>query len=829
MRTKLIALLLLLFCIGGVFAQTADDWYQNKPIRTINFEGLKHVARSELDGLFTSYMGKNFTDEIYWEILQKLYALEYFDQITPIALPGDVNKNTVLLQFTVIEKPVVKNIKFIGNKKIRTADLLEKITLKEGDIYNELKSRLDERAIRDFSLEKGYANIKVSSEAIVNPDNTISLRFTLSEGKQTVISALSFEGNRVMATKTLRGILKLKEAKLLNSGTFQESKLETDKAAIRSYYVERGYVDAVVENVIRVVDSDTNPEKNLLSLTFVIKEGEQYTYGGTTIEGNKIFGTEELLGKIRLKEGDVLNLNRFNEGYQAVADTYFENGYTSNYINRQEKRDNDRKRISYAITVVESERSHIEHIIIKGNTKTKDKVITREFTFEQGDIFSKAKLLESVRNLYNLRYFSTVVPDLSQGSEANLVDVVIALEEQSTASVQFGVTFSGSADADAFPLSVFIQWEDKNFRGNGQTVSANVTASPDTQSLSLGYSENWFLGSPLTVSFNASIAHKKLYAYQDVLFPFFNDDDFDEYGIIPDPFTSYDDYQNNLYDIDSSYRMKYDRWEYGIGTSTGYRWMPKIANVTLRGGLNFSVVQNVYDGAVYRPADKGIRDQHGKWVWANSIWTRLSLDKRDLNYDPSTGWFTSEQLTLNGLIPNIETAYYLRSDTKGEVYFKLLDVPLTDTWNLKIVLAGYSGISFQRPVGNNPISDTNKLYIDGMFIGRGWNNLYTNTAVRGNLMINHWLELRVPLAPNVIAMDWYFDAVAIKPELQDISSLSLNDYYFSYGPSFRFLIPQFPLRLMLANTFRIQNGDFEWGNGKGPDWKFVLSFNIANL
>ena len=818
MRTKCIAFLIMLFCIGGIFAQTADDWYQNKPIRGIAFEGLKNVTRSELDGLFSSYLGKDFNDDLYWDVLQKLYALEYFDDITPVALPGDPARSTVLLQFTVVEKPVIKNIKFIGNKKLRTADLLDKVTLKEGDIFNELKSRLDERSVRDYYLEKGYAGIKVVSEAIPGSDRTLTLQFTINEGKQTVVSTIEFEGNNVMASKTLRNIMELKEAKLLNAGTFREAMLEADKAAIRNYYTERGYVDAVVETVIREIEMDAKDEKNLLKLTFVIKEGEQFVYGGTVLEGNKIFSTQELLEKIRMKEGDVLNLNRFNEGYQAVADVYFENGYTSNYINRLEKRDNDRKRISFVITIVESARSHIEHIIIKGNTKTKERVITREFSLEPGDIFSKSKLLDSVRNLYNLRYFSAVAPDLVPGSEANLVDVVIALEEQSTASVQFGVTFSGVTDADAFPLSVFIQWEDKNLLGNGQTVSANLTASPDTQSLALGFSENWFLGSPLTVSFNLSVAHKVLYAYQDTMFPF----------DVPDPFNSMDDYKSAT-SIDDSYRMQYDRWEYGIGSSTGYRWFPTFATATLRGGINFSVVQNYYDAVIYRPADTSISDEHGVWGWNNSIWSRISLDKRDLNYDPSTGWFASEQLTLYGLFPKIESDYYLRSDTKGEIYFTLLDYPLTNVWNLKFVLAGYSGLSFLRPVGDEPISETNKLYIDGMFIGRGWSSLYANPSAKGNMMINHWLELRMPLAPGVIAADFYLDAVATKPELEDISSLSLNDYYFSYGPSLRFSIPQFPLRLMFANTFRIQDGKFKWGNDTGPDWKFVLSFNISNL
>jgi len=827
MRTKFIALLVLVACLAGVSAQTTETWYQNKPIRAITYDGLKSVSRSELDGLFSSYQGKNFSDEIYWEILQKLYALEYFSDITPVALPGDETKSTVILEFKVVEKPVIKRIKFTGNNKLNASELLDKVSLKEGDIYNELKCRTDERSVRDLYLEKGYANVKVSSETSIDKNGDIVLLFTVTEGKQTIISAIQFEGNRVMATKTLQKEMKLKEHKLMSTGMFRESDLEADKNTIKSYYNERGYIDAAIESVVRNVDTESDPEKNLLSLTFVIKEGEQYTYGGTALSGNHLFASEELLSKIRLTEGEVLNLNRFNAGYQAIADVYYENGYTSNYINKKEVRDNDRKRVSFEITIVESGRSHVENIVIKGNTKTKEAVIIREFLLEPGDIFSKTKLITSIRNLYNLRYFSTVAPDIVQGSETNLIDVIVNVEEQSTASIQFGVTFSGSADADTFPLSAFIQWEDKNFFGSGKTVSASTTVSPDTQSVSLGYSENWFLGSPLTVSFSLSAAHKSLYAYEDSQFPFQDDSGYDDDGPVPDPYETYDDYDDSS-SIDNSYRMKYEQWSYSLGISTGYRWFPAFAMTTLRGGVNFSVLQNFYDGVLYRPADKFVRNNHGKWGWSNSVWTKLSLDRRDVNYDASSGWFASQQITYHGLFPTIETEFFTRFDTKAEIYFKLLDYPVTDTWNLKVVLAGNTGFSFQVPNRGDPISDTNKLYIDGMFVGRGWTSLYDETAARGDMMINHSLELRVPVIPGTVAIDWFFDGVAVKKDIKELSTLTLNDYYMSYGPGVRFLIPQFPLRLMFANTFRIQDGNWEWRTGEA-DWTFVLSFNIANL
>lgn len=170
-------------------------------------------------------------------------------------------------------------------------------------------------------------------------------------------------------------------------------------------------------------------------------------------------------------------------------------------------------------------------ICIAGRKPEQGILIILANTFERHSAITQ--ILEFV-NQTRFRYFSTVAPDVVQGSEENLIDVIVNVEEQSTASIQFGVTFSGTTDADAFPLSVFVQWEDKNFLGNGQTVSANATVSPDTQSVSLGYSENYFMNSPLTVSFTLSVAHKTLYAYQDVEFPVFDDTYYDDYGMVPD-------------------------------------------------------------------------------------------------------------------------------------------------------------------------------------------------------------------------------------------------------------------------------------------------------
>ena len=813
MLKKVIAVTILLLSVNFLWAQAPDNWYENKPISSIVFQGLNSVSKSELDGIFDSFKGKPFSDETYSEILQKLYALDYFSDIVPKAMPADIDYQYVRLEFDVTEKPVIALIKITGNHQISRGDLLSKILLKKGDIYNDIKKNSDEQTIKNYYIEKGYATVSVTSNVSDNPQGGLTLEFTITEGKQTIVSSVSFQGNTAVGEKALKGVLVTKPAKFLVKGIFKEAALEEDKAAIQQFYGERGYIDAHVENIVRDIDTESDSQKNMVKLTYVIMEGEQYTYGGTTFEGNKIFSTENLTAKIRLAPGAVLNMTKFEQGFQAVADTYFENGYTSNYINRAMQRDSATKKASFVITIVERSRSHIENIIIRGNKRTKDYVIRRELLFEPGDVFSKSKFTDSLRNLFNLRYFSTVVPDVQPGSEQDLIDVILNVEEQSTASIQFGVTFSGVSDADSFPLSLFVQWQERNLAGRGNELSVNATAATDKQTIQLGYAENWFLGHPLTVGFDLAFTHKSLFDYQDVVFP---------YG----PFKSRAEFEQNK-DLANAYRMRYDRMETTFGIHTGYRWYPRYCTITLRGGINFSLGKNFYNTALYRAADPTVRRQQAQWRLSNSFWTRLSFDGRDLAYDPGKGWFLSEQVSFFGLIPKAEDEYFFRSESKAEAYFTLVNHPVSEIWNLKFVLAFYSGFSFQLPMPNSIISESSKLGIDGMFTGRGWMTL--GGTGKGNVLLNHWVEFRWPLAHGILSFDFFLDSAAVKKNLTDLKTLSINDYYFSFGPGLRFVIPQFPLRLMFANTFKAENGKMKWGNGKGADWRFVLSFSIPNL
>ncbi|MCL2042914.1 MAG: outer membrane protein assembly factor BamA [Treponema sp.] len=830
--TALVMVCMLFFLGETVFSQQQEEWYQEKPINDIVFAGLRNVRASELEGLMEPYIGSLFNDALYWEIFSKLFSLEYFDEITPSTMPADSSRSAVILRFTVVERSIVNRITFVGNSGVRRNDLLETISIKINDVINQAKIRVDEQAIITRYREKGYPDIQVRSETQPSGDSTIQLIFFITEGDMISISEFRFDGNTVFSDRTLRGQLSLRARNLINDGAFQEAKLIADRAAITQYYHDRGYIDAVVVDVTRELSTDTKGNNNLI-LTFRVEEGRQYTFGGVTFENNVIFSTEQLSALVRSRTGEVINARRVEADLQRVADLYFENGYIFNTISRSENKDPETGIVSYHILIVERGRAHIENIVVKGNHKTKDEVILREIPLEPGDVFSKTKVMEAWSNLMNLQYFSMVMPETPPGSAESLMELVFVVEEQPTIDLQFGITFSGSADPDSFPLSGLIKWNDRNFRGSGNQLGADLNVSPDNFNIALNYNHRWILGLPFSGGFDFTVQWARRLAATNNTAPFFNGT---EDQAFPDGFASYQEYLSAGKRPPNEYLMDYRQWYLSVGFSTGYRWFTPFGGLSLSGGVRAGWMRNVYDDTIYRPFDPTLRDANNNWLPRNSFWTSLSLDRRDIFYDPSRGYLIQERFGINGILKR-EREHYMRSDTKAQYYLTLFDVPVTDNWNFKSVLALHTGLSFifRQPGRDLSVEEANQLSVDGMFVGRGWNSEF---HIKGLLLWENWAELRFPLVPGILAWDFFFDAAGVE-ETQGFyfrkGNFTIERMRFSFGGGLRFTIPQFPLRFSLAKRFRVRDGAFEWQTGSlfgdpnkpGSGIDPVISFAIA--
>jgi outer membrane protein insertion porin family len=825
----------LLALIPAVFAPAQEagsgEWYQGKPIQEIVFANLKNVKESELEGIVEPFIGEIFTDEVFQEILGRLYALEYFDFINPSALAADSLRKGVILRFEVTERPKVSRINFTGNSHLRRNELLDVITLKVNDLANQAKLRIDEEAIKAKYVEKGYPDVQIRSETRRVSDGTIQVNFFVIEGEKIVIRNIRFEGNTVFSNRALKGKLSLKTKNLLNDGAFQEAKLAADQTTITQYYHDRGYIDAQVTDVVRNMERNNKGENNL-TIIFRIYEGKIYTFGGVTFEGNEIFSTEQLSKLIYSKTGETANGQRIEADLQRVADLYFENGYINNTLDRREVRNTGSGIISYHISIVERGRAHIENILVRGNEKTNAEVILREIPLEPGDVFSKTKVMDGMRNLYNLQYFSVVAPDTPPGSTENLMDLIFNVEEQPTTDIQFGLTFSGTADPEAFPISGMVKWNDRNFRGTGNMLGAEVSASPDNQGLTLSYTQRWIFGLPLSGGFDFTVRHaQRLGAMSNPLFLFNGDETY----AFPAGFWSYEEYDDAGKIPPDEFLMTYEQWYFSLGFSTGYRWSTFLGNLGVGGGVRVGLIYNSYNTGLYRPFDPTLREDNNRLTPSNSFYTSVYLDQRDVYYDPTKGYYGIQRFGIYGILGS-EREHYLKTDTKAEYFYPLLQIPITDSYTFKAVFGIHSGASFivKQAFRDLRIENTNKFSVDGMFIGRGWSNEYNR---KGLALWENWAELRFPIVPNILAWDFFFDAAAVKDTpRQFFQSFSIDDMRFSFGGGLRFSLPQFPFRFSVAKRFKTEGGDFKWmkgaigGNDSNPasGIDFVISFALSS-
>lgn len=794
-KYSFISLLLLIFTTCFVFAQEDADWYYNKPIKKIVFENLKSLKEEDFSSVTSSFIGKEFTDDLYSDLFGRIYSLDYLDDLSTNAIPADENKSGVVISFSVVERPIINRIKFAGNKHIQAADLLDEMHLKIGKPYSETKLTLDKRRITDFYIEKGYSNVRVSAE-IVNAKDGVDIFVDVSEGRLSIVTSFNFEfvGTNEIAAKTLKGVLSMKEHSIFQSGAFQESKLEQDKQSILDYYADKGFVDAEIQEVVRKVTANEEKDRDEIDITYVISEGKEYKFAGITFMGNTVFSTEELQAVVSAKTGSVYNKTKVMSGIEQVTSKYYELGYYSTQFYPVPEKNAETMELGYQLYIVESPKSHIEDIVIQGNNRTKEYVILRELDIKPGDMFSQSKIGNSLRNLYNLQFFSAITPSFIPGSEQNLVTMVLDLEEASTISLEFGVTFSGITKPNDIPMAAFIKWADTNVAGTGKSISTDLVFSSAEQSLSFSYGDSWFLNQPLTVSASVDFTHTQESTIQKK-------------------------YTNAGWNT-SDYYMDYDNISFGANLAAGKRWQPNYSIFTLSGGIGTSFLRNFYDSTMLTPYDQKISENNKKWGIQNSVWASFSADARDIYYDASKGWFASQRLTCFGVIPSIETEYYLRSDTKAEVYFPFIDTKIADKWAFKLVFAAFSSFSFVQPLVPDGLAHSSYLYIDGMFNGRGW----TLPSLRGKALWSNAVELRLPVAAGILGFDFFADAAVLKPELKDFGSLSLEDFYFSFGPGLRFTIPQLPLKFLLSNTFKFENNKIEFTD----IMKFTLSFTISN-
>lgn len=840
-RLFLSIIVLLTMSLALLSGSDNEPWYYGKRIAQFTNHNLVHVKESTILDLQYGYLGKPFTDALFDELQSKLYDLDSFLYFLADANRTGEGDNELAIDFTFYEKPYITGVTIEGNSGIKTKDIDGALLSKEGTFLDEQVIALSKERVLALYREKGYADATIESESIVDEDALLALlSFTIDEGRQKRIGEINFEGNDHVSREVLAKQLTSKPVGYFNSGYYNPVTIESDKEKIIAYYQSKGYVDAVVTEVRSADISGEDEKYERISVTYVVDEGEAWFFGGISVVGNTVFSDEQFASLVTMKEGSPLDLSRVQNEMTQVTDLYWNNGYIFNLINTEEIRDPDTHTIAYRLIVQENQQAIIEKIQIEGLTKTKAYVFERELVFGVGDVFSKEKLIRSAQNIYNTLIVTDVQFDIISGTEEGTVIPIFTVTEGNQMDIQFGATFGGNVDG--FPVSGFLQWSDKNLGGTGRDLAISTNLSPDTQNVSLSFSDGWFgdrrWSNGLSFSFERSQKSNALQrGVGSAYYTGHGDEDAYPLGYLSS--ASYE--AAGQASPESQHLMQYDYYSITLGYSTGYTFMFVPGSLTIGGGLSIGLNYANYEDKIYDPYERLIWRYHQRWQFSNRLSLSFSWDGRDLIENTSRGYYLSQNFTYaGGFLFGLSN--YIRSSTSASAYMTLWSYTLSEK-PANVVFGATTTVSAMLPqfyrnadTGELKWHDAKMgatryemLYIDGMNMGRGIKSVVFDQS----FLWDTQLSISWPLAQNVLSAEVYASATGVSADLKKVGFGDLA-WYFSAGAGIKLKVPGFPLGLYLVkaasymdNTFSWIGGNFFKGKGDTSGLSLVLAITTT--
>jgi outer membrane protein insertion porin family len=393
------------------------------------------------------------------------------------------------LVVVVVENPVIGRIAFEGNKKVKDEQLTAEIQSKPRGTLSRPMVQSDAQRIAEIYRRSGRYDIRVNPEIIEQPNNRVDLIFTITEGGKTGVKSVEFIGNNAYSSYRLKDIIKTHESNLLSflggGDVYDPDRVEADRDLIRRFYLKHGFADVQVVAALTEYD----PEKKGFLVTFKIEEGQQYRVASVGFQSS--IGTldaNSLQSFSRVGVGSLYNAEALEKSVEEMQIEASRRGYAFAIVRPRGDRNFEQHTVSIVFTVDEGPRTYIERINIRGNTRTRDYVIRREFDLSEGDAYNRALVDRAERRLKNLDFFKAVKIVTEPGSSTDRVILIVDLEEKSTGD--FSVS-GGYSTTDGALAEVSIS--ERNFLGRGLFAKASVTYGQYARGYSLSFVEPYLL------------------------------------------------------------------------------------------------------------------------------------------------------------------------------------------------------------------------------------------------------------------------------------------------------------------------------------------------
>jgi len=432
--------------------------------------------------------------------VRTLYATGYFLNINVLIERAD---DGIGLIYVLQARPKITDLLFTGNTKFSKEKLAKNVKSKPGEPMDEAKLFADSEAIRKLYEKSGHPKTKVVYvPSIDTRAGRATVTFEITETPKVRVVDVQFEGAQLFTQKKLRGQLKTKRhwwlSWLTRSGVLKEDQLEDDQDRLADFYRDAGYIDFELKEVQQV---QQGPRKVILK--FVITEGRKYKVGAVDFKGVTLFTTNELSKRLKMGVGQTFTPKGLYLDTEAVQDTFGTKGYIDAKVAPRRRPNTQTGTMDIQYEVSEGEQAKIEKIEIRGNTKTKDRVIRRELTVYPGQVFDMVNVKISKARLEGLDYFEKVEAKPEETDVPSRRNLVISVAEKNTGNVQVGAGFS-SIDSLVGYVEVsqanFDLFNPPHFTGGGQRAKLRLQAGTERQDYQLTLIEPWLFGRKLELS-----------------------------------------------------------------------------------------------------------------------------------------------------------------------------------------------------------------------------------------------------------------------------------------------------------------------------------------
>ena len=606
-----------LLCSVALLLNASLAHAQGFKIADIRINGLQRVSAGSVFGALPLNVGEQVDDQQLVESTRALFKTGFFQDIQ-LGRDGDV------LVITVVERPSIASIDIEGNKAISTDDLMKGLKqsgLAEGEVFQRATLEGVRNELLRQYVAQGRYSAAVDAEVVAQPRNRVGLKIRIDEGEVAAIKHINVVGNTVFDQTELDDQFTLKTSNWLsffkNDDKYAREKLSGDLERLRSYYMDRGYINMEILST----QVSISPDKKQVFITVNISEGAKYTVRDITLRGDLKVPEDHIHALLLVQKGQVFSRKLMTSTSDLITRRLGNEGYTFANVNAVPVPSKDGNTVDIEFVVDPGKRAYANRINFRGNTKTEDQVLRREMRQMEGGWASTYLIDQSKTRLERLGYFKEVnVETPAVAGVDDQVDVNYSVEEQSSGSITASVGFAQSAG-----LILGGSITQNNFLGTGNSASLGLTRSEYQSKYNIGFTDPYFTKDGVSLGYNA----------------FYNKTDYNDY---------YDD-GVSYYSINS----------YGAGATLGYP-----INETSRISFGLTAQHDSIEPGTYS-ADEiyDFIDREGKEFTnfkANLGWSESTLNKGIL---ATRGY--AQNLNLMVTVPGSDLSFY-KIDYTGQTF-----------------------------------------------------------------------------------------------------------------------------------------------------------------